>query len=99
LFDGSDGIAGVQAFVGLLFLGIACAAQGVGQDLPVITALAGSVVGILFFNWPAERTRRLRTFMGDAGSTMLGFALAWWSIKLSQGPERTISPGVVLWVF
>ena len=37
--------------------------------------------------------------MGDAGSTMLGFSLAWLSMELSQGPARVISPVVALWIF
>jgi UDP-GlcNAc:undecaprenyl-phosphate/decaprenyl-phosphate GlcNAc-1-phosphate transferase len=37
--------------------------------------------------------------MGDAGSTMLGFSLAWISIELSQEPVRAISPVVILWIF
>jgi UDP-GlcNAc:undecaprenyl-phosphate GlcNAc-1-phosphate transferase len=37
--------------------------------------------------------------MGDAGSTMLGFSLAWMSIELSQPPVHAISPVVVLWIF
>ena len=51
------------------------------------------------FNWPSQRTRSVRAFMGDAGSTMLGFSLAWISLELSQQPVRVISPVVALWVF
>jgi UDP-GlcNAc:undecaprenyl-phosphate GlcNAc-1-phosphate transferase len=41
----------------------------------------------------------VRAFMGDAGSTMLGFSLAWLSVELSQEPVRVLHPVVVLWVF
>jgi UDP-GlcNAc:undecaprenyl-phosphate GlcNAc-1-phosphate transferase len=37
--------------------------------------------------------------MGDAGSTMLGFTLAWLSVEVSQLPSRAITPVVILWVF
>ena len=99
LFDGSDGIAGGHAAVALAFLGTAAFATGAFAYLPLIAALGGSILGFLVFNWPSKRWRNLRAFMGDAGSTTVGFSLAWLSVAMSQGPERTISPVVVLWIF
>lgn len=99
MFDGSDGIAGAQALVALLFLGAAGIAAGATSHLPLIAALTGCVLGFLVFNWPSKRTANMRSFMGDAGSTMLGFSLAWISVELSQGESRAISPVVILWIF
>lgn len=99
LFDGSDGVAGIQALIALVFLGFAALMGGAGGSLPLIANLIGVVFGFLIFNWPSKRTFHVRAFMGDAGSTMLGFALAWVSLNLSQGPDRVITPMVVLWVF
>ena len=99
MFDGSDGIAGVQAFMGLLFYLLACIVSGVQQYIYLILTLMGCVLGFLLSNWPAKRTRNARAFMGDAGSTMLGFALAWLSVEMSQEPARAITPVVALWIF
>jgi len=99
MFDGSDGVAGIQSLIALIFLAIACVMSGVMGYLPVILCLAGCVLGFLLFNWPLRRTSEIRTFMGDAGSTMLGFCLAWLSIELTQPPARVISPVVMLWIF
>jgi UDP-GlcNAc:undecaprenyl-phosphate GlcNAc-1-phosphate transferase len=99
MFDGSDGVAGTQALIALVFLGVACVIGGATLCLPFVLGLAGCIVGFLIFNWPSKRTRNVRAFMGDAGSTMLGFSLAWLSLDLSQGPARVISPVVTLWVF
>jgi UDP-GlcNAc:undecaprenyl-phosphate/decaprenyl-phosphate GlcNAc-1-phosphate transferase len=99
MFDGSDGVAGTQALMALVFLGFACIVGGDMHHLPLIAGLIGCIVGFLIFNWPSRRTQNVRAFMGDAGSTMLGFSLAWLSIELSQAPTRVISPVVVLWVF
>lgn len=99
MFDGSDGVAGVQALIALIFLGLACVLAGATTYLPIIASLVGCVLGFLLFNWPSQRTSTMRSFMGDAGSTMLGFSLAWISIELSQGAARVISPVVILWVF
>lgn len=99
MFDGSDGVAGAQALIASVFLGFACVMSGAMQYLPLIAALVGSVLGFLVFNWPSKRTRNVRAFMGDAGSTMIGFSLAWLSIQISQEPVRAISPVIILWVF
>jgi UDP-GlcNAc:undecaprenyl-phosphate GlcNAc-1-phosphate transferase len=99
MFDGSDGVAGIQALIALVFLGFACVLAGATDQLPMIAGLAGCVLGFLLFNWPSQRTRSVRAFMGDAGSTMLGFSLAWISLELSQKPVQVISPVAALWVF
>jgi UDP-GlcNAc:undecaprenyl-phosphate GlcNAc-1-phosphate transferase len=99
MFDGSDGVAGIQALISIVFLGFACLMAGEMGHLPLLVGLAGSITGFLLFNWPSQRTRSVRAFMGDAGSTMIGFSLAWVSIEVSQGPARAISPVVILWIF
>lgn len=99
MFDGSDGVAGIQALIALVFLGFACVMGGGFSYMPLVIGLAGCIFGFLIFNWPSKRTRNVRAFMGDAGSTMLGFSLAWLSTELSQGPSRVISPVVALWIF
>lgn len=99
MFDGSDGVAGIQAMMGLVFMGFACVLAGQLSPVPLIVSMIGCLVGFLIFNWPSKRTKPMRAFMGDAGSTMLGFLLAWLAIDLSQGAEPVFSPVVVLWVF
>lgn len=99
MFDGSDGVAGIQAMMGLVFMGFACVLAGQMGLIPLIVSMIGCLVGFLIFNWPSKRTKPMRAFMGDAGSTMLGFLLAWLAIDLSQGAEPVFSPVVVLWIF
>ena len=59
---------------------------------------AGAVAAFLIFNIPAHFNRRFRCFMGDAGSTLLGFLLACMCISISQGEGPKISPTTALWV-
>lgn len=99
MFDGSDGVAGIQALIAIVFLAFASVIGGAISHLSLLAGLAGSIFAFLMFNWPSQRTRNVRAFMGDAGSTMLGFSLAWVSIDLSQQPVRAIAPVVILWVF
>jgi UDP-N-acetylmuramyl pentapeptide phosphotransferase/UDP-N-acetylglucosamine-1-phosphate transferase len=69
--DGIDGIAGLQAVVA----GLAWAAWGQWLGAPFVSVLgllsAAAAVGFLTLNWPPARI-----FMGDAGSTVLGFLFA-----------------------
>lgn len=99
MFDGSDGVAGVQALIGLIFMGFACIMAGELAPLPLIISMVGCLIGFLVFNWPSKRTRPIRAFMGDAGSTMLGFLLAWLCLDLSQRTQPVFSPVVTLWIF
>lgn len=99
MFDGSDGVAGTQSLLALLFMGLACLISGAAQYLPIIVCLGACLGGFLIFNWPSRRTQEIRAFMGDAGSTMLGFSLAWLCIELSQEPVRVFNPVVALWIF
>jgi FlaA1/EpsC-like NDP-sugar epimerase/UDP-N-acetylmuramyl pentapeptide phosphotransferase/UDP-N-acetylglucosamine-1-phosphate transferase len=69
--DGIDGIAGGQAVVA----GLGWIALGAmtGTELPMVLGilLGGASLGFLFHNWSPARV-----FMGDVGSTFLGFSFA-----------------------
>lgn len=99
MFDGSDGVAGVQALIGLVFMAFACVMAGQMGPIPLIVSMIGCLIGFLVFNWPSKRMSAVRAFMGDAGSTMLGFLLAWLCLDLSQRSEPVFSPVVTLWIF
>ena len=95
LIDGVDGLAGSLALTALLAdAAIAGVNSGVGMAALTISA---AIVGFLIFNFPTARNRHLRSFMGDAGSTLLGFAVVWITLHISQGPDRIISPVLCLW--
>lgn len=75
LIDGLDGLAaGVSFFVSLVLLFL-CLFKGEMLNALVLSALAGSVLGFLVFNFnPAS------IFMGDSGSYFIGYMLASLSI-------------------
>ncbi len=95
LVDGIDGLAGSLAIVALLAIAVVSGTNSVFGAAAV--TVAASVVGFLLFNLPVRWNRELRSFMGDAGSTLLGFAIVWLTLGIAQGPEQVISPVHCLW--
>jgi UDP-GlcNAc:undecaprenyl-phosphate GlcNAc-1-phosphate transferase len=98
MLDGMDGLAGTMAFnalVALTALGSLAGDFGVSS---ISITLGGAVLAFLIFNIPAGFNRRFRCFMGDAGSTLLGFLLACLCISVSQGEGPKISPTTTLWI-
>ena len=93
--DGVDGLAGCMALVAL------SAGILAGGWAAPSTVLAGVVIaaisGFLVFNYPVNGTNPLRSFMGDAGSTLLGLVVVWLTICVTQGESRHVSPVVGLW--
>lgn len=101
MLDGMDGLAGIVAAIAFGALGY----MAHRADLPISPYIAvvviASVLAFLVFNAPLTSNNRIRCFMGDAGSTFLGLAVAWIGIRLSQvaGPTgHGVAPVTVLWL-
>lgn len=99
--DGIDGIAGLQAAVA----GLAWWCFGTGLDATASAALgiliAAGAMGFLTLNWPPAKI-----FMGDAGSTVLGYSFAvlpllvWVEKKPAVGFFALMAVGMlVVWPF
>jgi UDP-GlcNAc:undecaprenyl-phosphate GlcNAc-1-phosphate transferase len=98
MLDGLDGVAGGVAFVSLAWI-LSIAIPAAGPVLLIMAAaLMGCVAGFLVFNLPVQANRRMRCFMGDAGSTLLGFSIAWLCIGISQEPNSRVSPIMMVWL-
>jgi len=95
--DGLDGLAGSLALVSLFGFMVATAAFGNGQDSRHLAILAAAVIGFLLFNFRLPGRQSAVAFLGDSGSMFLGFALAWFAVKFSQGEDRVIAPAAALW--
>jgi UDP-GlcNAc:undecaprenyl-phosphate/decaprenyl-phosphate GlcNAc-1-phosphate transferase len=66
--------------------------------LIVSLALVGSLTAFLIFNLPAGFNRPVLAFMGDAGSTLLGFLLAGLALLAVQPQGENLPPVVILWL-
>ncbi len=98
MMDGMDGLGGSIALVAFAWYAAVAALSGL--DVQFMTALlfCGAIAGFLLFNLRLPWQAHARVFLGDAGSLMIGFALGWFAIDLSQGPDRTFPPIAALWV-
>jgi UDP-GlcNAc:undecaprenyl-phosphate GlcNAc-1-phosphate transferase len=97
--DGLDGLAGTLTLVPVLGFIAATVYIGNGQDLFLVSCFAASILAFLLFNVTIPGKRRALIFLGDSGSMLLGLALAWFAIRLSQGDNAAISPAATLWFF
>jgi UDP-GlcNAc:undecaprenyl-phosphate GlcNAc-1-phosphate transferase len=98
MLDGLDGLAGGVALVALMGLSFYFLGGQGGAALVVSLGLVGSIVAFLIFNLPARFNRPFLAFMGDAGSTMLGFVLAGLALLAVQPRGAGMPPVVVLWL-
>jgi UDP-GlcNAc:undecaprenyl-phosphate GlcNAc-1-phosphate transferase len=99
MIDGIDGLAGGAAAVALLgFVGIAWMSGHLATCVQVLLLLF-AVLGFLVFNMRHPWRRRAAVFMGDAGSMMLGAAVAFFAIDLATGPAPAAPLPVLLWLF
>jgi UDP-GlcNAc:undecaprenyl-phosphate GlcNAc-1-phosphate transferase len=99
MFDGLDGLAGSLVLVILLFFSGFAWTIGDAHASKILVVLSGAMAGFLFFNLPWPLRGRHRTFLGDAGSMVAGFVVAWFAVSLTQRADlNAVPPAVMLWV-
>jgi UDP-GlcNAc:undecaprenyl-phosphate GlcNAc-1-phosphate transferase len=99
-FNMSDGIDGLAGMLTLVALGGLMTVAYVGGDqgsFHILLLLACSVLAFLSFNVRFPWRKRARVFMGDSGSTFIGFAITWFTVSLAQGEHAVMTPVTPLW--
>ena len=94
MMDGIDGLAGCLTLVSvgaIVLFAIPTPLHGV---VTLLVLLAVATVPYLAVNLGLMGGK---IFLGDAGSTLVGYLLAWSLIRLSQMPQTHLSPVDVLW--
>lgn len=97
--DNMDGLsAGVSAVAAGFFM-VAALIQPQPQWFVAacLALLIGSCLGFLAFNFPALGPARV--FMGDKGSLVLGFLLAFLTVRTTYVPHAPPAPGTTAWVW
>lgn len=99
LSDGMDGLAGGLAMITAAFLAAAASLSGSEETLVLLLILSGALAGFLCFNMRLPWQCHAKVFMGDSGSLMLGFLLAWAVIRVTQAENNALPPAAALWFF
>jgi len=97
--DGLDGLAGGMALVILVMLAGAAWMDGLGNGLitlPLLMAVA--TLGFLVHNVRLPGRARARAFLGDTGSMVLGYAIAWLAVAIGTHPQAEIYPISIAWI-
>jgi UDP-GlcNAc:undecaprenyl-phosphate GlcNAc-1-phosphate transferase len=97
MVDGIDGLLGGLSSVSFAALGVILFFDGQTSLAMWCFAMIAAILPYILLNLGALG-RRYKVFMGDAGSTFIGFTLIWILLQTTQGPSHPISPVTALWV-
>lgn len=98
LIDGMDGLAGGLVLIALAGIAVMAGLDGATAVTVLALILASGTAAFLMLNIHSPWRWRASVFLGDSGSTFLGFALAWLIIQACHAPGDTMSPAVGLWL-
>lgn len=98
MMDGIDGLAGSISAAAFGWYALVAFQSGLESQFQLALVLCSAIGGFLLFNLRFPWQPRARVFLGDAGSLMIGLALAWFAVDLTQGEGRTFPPIAALWV-
>ena len=96
MVDGVDGLSGSLVAVSLAWLAFAGYLTGSTSVTTIIVRLIVPVVAFLAFNLRAPWRKRASVFMGDAGTMMLGCAIAWFCLELDVRGVPLLASGLVV---
>ncbi len=92
MIDGINGLCSGCAMLALLLIGFY---SGLIYD-SMLVLIIGSMIGFLIFNLRLFGKKR-GVFLGDSGSNLIGFWVAWSAIYASQNPLYNVEPITMLW--
>jgi undecaprenyl-phosphate alpha-N-acetylglucosaminyl 1-phosphatetransferase len=104
MIDGIDGQTSSVALVAFAAYAYVARESGMWPQYQILISLTGAMLAFHLLNarWPWNE--RARTFLGDAGSMLVGFLLGWFAIDLTAGNGsltegmRTFPPICALWI-
>ncbi|NRB37901.1 MAG: undecaprenyl/decaprenyl-phosphate alpha-N-acetylglucosaminyl 1-phosphate transferase [Pseudomonadales bacterium] len=99
MIDGIDGLASSLSLSLLSFITLVAYLTGQFNLALFTLTLISTIVAFMLFNFPHPFRKKASVFMGDAGSTFLGFIIVWLLIKATQGSEAMLSPALGAWIF
>ena len=92
MIDGINGLCAGCGMLGLLLIGFS---SGLIYD-SMLVLIIGGMIGFLLFNLRIFGKKR-GVFLGDHGSNLVGFLVAWAAIYASQNTMYDIKPITMIW--
>ena len=92
MIDGINGLCAGVAMMALLYIGFF---SGLIYD-SVLIIIIGSIIGFLIFNLGFFGKKR-GVFLGDSGSNLIGFWVAWCAVYTSQNTIYQVETITMLW--
>lgn len=99
--DGLDGLSGGMVTIALAFLGIIAWQAGNITLLTFVAILLSALLAFLALNFRLPWKKPALIYLGDSGSTFLGFMLAWLlieSTQTTQNQQAIVPPVLALWI-
>lgn len=84
LIDGIDGLASGLSIIALTGFTVLFYDMGILGYTLFSCGFLGAVIAFYYYNMFGSEKRNTKTFMGDAGSLVLGYALAYFAIKYAM---------------
>ncbi|BDH44089.1 undecaprenyl-phosphate alpha-N-acetylglucosaminyl 1-phosphate transferase [Salmonella enterica subsp. enterica serovar Choleraesuis] len=97
MVDGIDGLLGGLSCVSFAAMGIILWVDGQQSLAMWCFAMIAAILPYITLNL-GILGRRYKVFMGDAGSTLIGFTVIWILLQTTQGKPHPISPVTALWI-
>ncbi len=97
MVDGIDGLLGGLSSVSFAAIGIILWFDGQYSLSMWCFAMIAAILPYICLNL-GVLGRRYKVFMGDAGSTLIGFTVIWILLETTQGNTHPISPVTALWI-
>ncbi|CAM3857449.1 UDP-N-acetylglucosamine--undecaprenyl-phosphate N-acetylglucosaminephosphotransferase [Rahnella bruchi] len=98
MVDGIDGLLGALSCVSFASLGIAFSLHGKNELAQWCYCLTIACIPYILLNLGIPWGRKFKVFMGDAGSTLIGFTVIWLIILATQGASAILHPVTALWI-
>ena len=97
MIDGVDGLSGSLIALSLLPVILFAMLSGDSTAATLLVSLTAAIFAFLLYNCRLFRNHA-SIFLGDTGSTFLGFILVWHLIKYTQGDNAVLSPISAGWI-
>lgn len=99
MMDGIHGLAGGQSFISFISISFLAFINNSFLGFSIAVVFCAALIPFMIENLCIGRDEDKRVFMGDSGSMMLGLAIVWLLVDLSQGANKSFAPVTALWIF